>query len=93
MMIVTIKQLAPTPLTRLRGEEAFWALEPRLRTGSHVDIDLSGTPVLSMSFLDGLIDKLAASNLVSKVTFVSERPGHAAEAWRYLLRAQADALL
>ena len=37
-----------------------------------MDIDLNGPQMLSMSFLDGFIDKLAESQLLPKITFVTK---------------------
>jgi len=71
-MLITVKDLVPVTLTRKRGEEAFNALRARL-DHQNVDVDLDGSLMLSSSFLDELILKLAKSNLLRRVAFVTRQ--------------------
>lgn len=64
-----VTDLTTPCITRARGEEAFRALKTHLDKPGSVEIDLRGVDLLSSSFLDGLINSLAISGLLSNVTF------------------------
>src|SRR5262245_6069493 len=71
---VLITQLAPTMVTRPRGEEAYRKLREYLSAGA-VEVDLNNATLLSFSFLDGLILQLMEAGQLDKVTFVASEPG------------------
>jgi hypothetical protein len=54
MAIVHIGQLAYPCVTRVRGEEAATKLQRQVGI-NHIEVDLSGVDMVSLSFLDGLI--------------------------------------
>ena len=71
---VSITRLAPTTVTRPRGEEAYRNLREYLPAGA-VEVDLNSAELLSVSFLDGLVLRLLEANQLDKVTFVASDPG------------------
>jgi hypothetical protein len=72
---MTISELTPITLTRKRGLDAFRALLVHLEHEKNVDIDLDDAIMMSMSFLDELIWRLAEANLLSRVAFVTRKAG------------------
>ena len=68
--IVQLKDLAPSAVSRSRGLEAYEAILKRLKPGVCLDVDLRGQELISMSFLDEMVIKLQAANLLDKVTFL-----------------------
>ena len=72
---IDVKELSPVTLTRRRGAEAFGSLQARLgQQDRGVGIDLDSTEMLSASFLDELILRLAEHDLLKKVAFVTREP-------------------
>ncbi len=71
---VSITHLAPTTVTRPRGEEAYRNLREYLPAGT-VEVDLNKAKLLSVSFLDGLVLRLMQANQLDKVTFVASDSG------------------
>jgi hypothetical protein len=67
---IHIGELASPCLTRQRGKEAYIRLADRLRSGS-VDLVLDGAGMLSLSYLDGLINDLISANHTDHVTFIA----------------------
>lgn len=72
--LIHVSQLAPKQVTRRRGEQAYDALSKHLDNGP-VEIDLDGVPLLSASFLDGLISRLIRADRIVDVTFVTNQDG------------------
>jgi STAS-like domain of unknown function (DUF4325) len=72
-MHIKVQDLSPVALTRKRGEEAFAIVASAMR-GETIDLDLEGAEMLSRSFLDGLIGKLAEAHSLGKVVFVTSDP-------------------
>ena len=70
---VLITELASATITRSRGHEAYHKLQGCLAGGA-VEIDLSGTELLSMSFLDEIVAKLQESGQLDRVTFLAADP-------------------
>jgi hypothetical protein len=70
---IHITELCSPCIMRWRGQQAYDKLEKYLALG-HVEVDLDGAELLSMSFLDELVSKLVASNSLDKVTFVVNEP-------------------
>jgi|GEM_PF-1424459 len=68
---MTILELTPITLTRRRGLDAFRALLVHLEREKDIDIELDEAVMLSMSFLDELIWRLAEANLLTRVAFVT----------------------
>jgi hypothetical protein len=66
---VHITELASPCLTRQRGKEAYRNLVPYLHAGQ-VDVILDGVEMLSLSYLDGIVNSLIATGSTGDVTFV-----------------------
>ena len=80
-MRVKIQDLSPVCVTRRRGADAFEALM-KLDDGSNIEIDLNGTEMLSLSFLDELIYRLHQKLASERVAFVTSSPNHLAKLGR-----------
>ena len=70
---IKITDLASSRLTRPRGDEAFHNLRRYLDEHGGVDLDLDATDAPSNSFLDQIILRLQACNLLDSVTFVASK--------------------
>src|ERR1019366_1426900 len=71
-MIVQIRELTPVTLTRKRGIDAYRRLLDILNQERAIEIDLSEPIMLSMSFLDELVWRLAQAGHLRKVVFVAQ---------------------
>lgn len=71
---IHIKELAPSMVTRPRGEEAYQKLQERQQLGP-VEIDLTDATLLSASFLDGFVLRLIEAKRLDVMTFVTADPG------------------
>lgn len=74
-MLLHIEDLADVCVTRKRGREAFDAVVRR-DDGAPMQIDLKGTKLLSLSFLDELIFDLSQAGMLSRLAFVAENENH-----------------
>lgn len=70
--VVAVTNLAGATVTRPRGTEAYAALNRLLPEGP-LDVELDSAEVLSGSFLDELVLRLAETGQTDLVTFVTAR--------------------
>jgi len=74
-MHVRITELTSRGLTRRRAQQAYSELAAR-DDGTDITIRLDDAELLSLSFLDELVAKLAEGGLLPRVTFAVDRPDY-----------------
>jgi hypothetical protein len=72
-MKIEITELTPITLTRKRGIDAYRSLLRLLDREETVDIGLDVAIMMSMSFLDELIWRLAEAGFLKRIAFVTRK--------------------
>ena len=74
-MRVKVQDLAPSCLTRHRGNQAYQTLL-KMDDGSQIEVELDGAEILSLSFLDELVFRVNQTGAGDRLVLVSENPDH-----------------
>ena len=72
--MLRIAELGVATLTRPRGYEAYERLSTFLARTSALELSLDGVTMISMSFMDGIVEKLIAAHELDRITFVTAEP-------------------